>query len=108
MRTGRGGWSRGAIAGALLVVVGCASASENTAETAPIWLRSSSGVHARCGLEMIREVQRATDLTWSERLVYWWSARKEARRAVQDEEEWRRRCVERYRQQGFEVVATPR
>ena len=94
--------------GALLVVAGCASASENAAEIAPIWLRSASGIHARCGLEMIREVQRANDLTWSERLVYWWSARKDARRAVQDEQEWRRRCVERYRQQGFEVVSTPR
>jgi hypothetical protein len=57
---------------------------------------------------MIRQVQRANDLTWSERLVYWWSARNEARRAVQDEEEWRRRCVERYRQQGFAVVSAPR
>jgi hypothetical protein len=94
--------------GALLVVGGCASASQRTAEIAPVRLRATSGVQARCGLELIREVQRANDLTWSERLVYWWSARSEARRAVRDEEEWRRRCIERYRQQGFEVVSAPR
>jgi hypothetical protein len=94
--------------GALLVVGGCASASPQTAEVAPIRLRAPSGVHARCGLELIREVQRANDLTWSEQLFYWWSARNAARRAVRDEEEWRQRCVERYRQQGYEVVSAPR
>ena len=107
MRTARRGWSRAAIAGALLVVGGCATAGTSP-ETSPIVLRSPSGAHARCGIEFIREVQRAEDLTWSERLVYWWSAQSAARRAVRDEEEWRQRCVERYRQQGFEVVSTPR
>jgi hypothetical protein len=96
------------VVSALLVAGGCASASQETAEVAPIRLRAPSGVQARCGLEMIREVQRANDLTWSEQLFFWWSARNEARRAVQNEEQWRQRCVERYRQQGFEVVSTPR
>jgi hypothetical protein len=94
--------------GALLVVGGCAATTERTAEIAPVRLRAPSGVQARCGLEMIREVQRANDLTWSEGLFFWWSAQAEARRAVRDEEEWRQRCVERYRQQGYEVVSTPR
>ena len=108
MRTGRVGWARAAIVGALFVVGGCASVPERTAEIAPVRLRAPSGIQARCGIELIREVQRANDLGWSERLIYWWSARSEARRAVQDEEQWRQRCVERYRQQGFEVVSAPR
>ena len=108
MRTGRGRWSGAAVVGALLVVGGCASVPERSAEIAPIRLRAASGIQARCGLEMIREIQRANDVTWSEQLFYWWSAQSEARRAVRDEEEWRQRCVERYRQQGYEVVSTPR
>ena len=108
MTTARRGWSRAALAGALLVVGGCATAAPSSPETTPILLRSASGAHARCGIEFVREVQRAQDLGWSERLVYWWSAQGDARQAVRDEEEWRQRCVERYRQQGFEVVSTPR
>ncbi len=108
MRTTASGWGRAAIVTALLAVAGCATAAPQSAEIAPVQLRAASGAHAQCGLQMIREVQRAGDLTWSERLVYWWSAQSDARRAVRDEEEWRRRCVERYRQQGFEVVSTPR
>ena len=107
MNTTRSAWCRAAIVGALLVTTGCASVP-GSAEIAPIRLRAPSGAHAQCGLEMIRAVQRANDLTWSERLVFWWSARRDAHRAVKDEEEWRQRCVERYRQQGFEVVAAPR
>ena len=107
MRTARRGWSRAALVGALLVVGGCATAPASP-EIAPIVLRSPSGAHARCGIEFIRQVQRAEDLNWSERLVYWWSAQGDARLAVRDEEAWRQRCVERYRQQGFEVVSTPR
>lgn len=95
------------LASALLVAGGCASAPPATSEISPIWLRAPSGARARCGIEMIREVQRAGDLTWSERIFYWRSAQVEARRAVQDEEQWRKLCVERYRQQGYEVVATP-
>lgn len=107
MKARRRGWGGVVIVGALLVAAGCASVS-GSAEIAPIRLRAPSGAHAQCGLELIREVQRANDLGWSERLVYWWSAQSEARRAVRDEEAWRQRCVERYRQQGFEVVSAPR
>lgn len=108
MRAGASRWCRAAIAGALVVVGGCVSAApERTAEVPPVRLRAPSGVQARCGLEMIREVQRANDLAWTE-VLYWWSAQAEARRAVRDEEAWRQRCVERYRQQGYEVVSTPR
>lgn len=103
-------WLRVTILGVLLATIGCASAPKvpGTAEIAPIRLRSAqSGVRERCGIEMIRAVQRANDLTWSERIFYRWSAEREARETVQDEEQWRRRCVERYRQQGYEVVSTP-
>lgn len=93
---------------ALLVAGGCASAPAGSPEVTPIVLRSPAGAHARCGIEFIREVQRADDLGWSEQLIYTWSARSDARQAVRAEEEWRQRCVERYRQQGFEVVAGPR
>ena len=108
MSTIRSGWSRAVVVGTLLVAGGCASTAPQSVEVAPVQLRAPSGVRAQCGMEMICEVQRAGDLTWSERLFYWWSARSEARRAVRDEEEWRRRCVERYRQQGYEVVSAPR
>jgi hypothetical protein len=40
-------------------------------------------------------------------VFYTWAAQREAREAVQDEEWWRQQCVERYRQQGYEVVSTP-
>ena len=106
----RCGWLRVMIFGVLLAATGCASAPKTpgTAEIAPIGLRSAqSGARERCGIEMIRAVQRANDLTWSERIFYRWSAEREAREAVQDEEQWRQRCVERYRQQGYEVVSTP-
>ena len=96
--------------GVLLVATGCASApkTEATAEIAPIRLRSTqTGARERCGIEMIRAVQRANDLTWSERIFYRWSAEREAREAVADEERWRQQCVERYRQQGYEVVSAP-
>lgn len=100
----------------ILVVVsvwtatGCASAPKTTAtgEIAPVRLRNTqTGAHERCGTELIREVQRANDLTWSERLFFGWSAPAEARRAVQDEERWRQQCVERYKQRGYEVVSDP-
>ena len=42
MRTGRSGWSRGAIVGALLVVAGCASASDDVAETSRSVARGTS------------------------------------------------------------------
>jgi hypothetical protein len=96
------------VVGALLVAGGCASTAPKSAEFSPVQLRTASGVRAQCGMQLIPDVQRANDLTWSERLFYWWSAQRDARRAVRNEEEWRRRCVERYRQQGFEVVSAPR
>jgi hypothetical protein len=102
-------WLGIAVVGGLLAATGCASSpkSEGTAEIAPIRLRGAqTGVNERCGIEMIRAVQRANDLTWSERIFYSGTAQREAREAVQDEEQWRQRCVERYRQQGFEVVST--
>jgi hypothetical protein len=96
------------VAGALVIAAGCASAPVGTAELAPLRLHNAqTGANERCGIEMIREVQRANDLTWAERIGYTWSARAEARRAVQDEEQWRQKCVERFRQKGFEVVAAP-
>jgi hypothetical protein len=98
------------IVGGLLAATGCASAptSPGTAEIAPLRLRNAqTGVQERCGIELIRAVQRANDLTWSERLFYTWSAQHEARQAVEDEERWRQQCVERYKQQGYEVVSTP-
>ena len=100
----------------ILVVVsvwaatGCASAPKTaaTGEIAPVRLRSTqTGAHERCGIEMIRAVQRANDLTWPERLFFTWSAQRAARQAVQDEERWRQQCVERYKQRGYEVVSTP-
>ena len=100
----------------ILVVVsvwaatGCASAPKTAAsgEIAPVRLRhTQTGAHERCGTELIRGVVRANDLTWSERLFFTWSARREARQAVQDEERWRQQCVERYKQRGYEVVSTP-
>jgi hypothetical protein len=97
------------ILGVLLAVTGCASAprTPGTAEIAPIRLRNAqSGARERCGIEMIRAVERANDLTWSERIFFRGSAEREAREAVEDEEQWRQRCVERYRQQGYEVVST--
>jgi hypothetical protein len=102
-------WLRTMILGVLLAVTGCASAprTPGTAEIAPISLRNAqSGARERCGIEMIRAVQRANDLTWSERIFSRWSAEREARQAVEDEEQWRQRCVERYRQQGYEVGST--
>ena len=100
----------------ILVVVsvwaatGCASAPKTaaTGEIAPVRLRNTqTGAHERCGTELVREVVRANDLTWSELLFFTWKARADARRAVQDEERWRQQCVERYRQRGYEVVSTP-
>lgn len=102
-------WLRVVILGALLAATGCASAPKatGTAEIAPLRLRNAqSGARERCGIEMIRDVQRANDLTWSEGLFYGWFAKRDASAAVQDEEQWRQRCVERYRQQGYEVVST--
>jgi hypothetical protein len=79
-----------------------------TGEIPPVRLRNpQTGVQERCGIDMIREVVRANDLAWSERLIYTWSARSEARRAVQDEESWRQACVDRFKQRGFEVVSAP-
>ena len=102
-------WSRVVILGVWLAAAGCASAppkAPGAAEIAPLRLRSAqSGARERCGVEMIRDVQRANDLTWSERVFYRWSAARGAREAVRDEEQWRQRCVERYRQQGYEVAS---
>ena len=96
------------IVGALLAAGGCASAPTGTAQIAPVLLRHThGGARERCGVELIREVQRANDLGWSERLFYTWSAQREARDAARDEAAWRQRCVERYVKQGYEVVAAP-
>jgi hypothetical protein len=98
------------VVAAALAVTGCASASKVPAsgEIAPLRLHNAqTGVNERCGTELIREVQRANDLTWSERIFFSWSARSAAQRAVQDEERWRQECVERFKQRGFEVVSTP-
>jgi hypothetical protein len=94
--------------GVLLAAGGCASAPAGTAELAPVRLHSTqTGAQERCGLELIREVQRANDLTWSERILHTWTARREAQEAMQDEEQWRQRCIERYRKGGYEVVTAP-
>jgi hypothetical protein len=98
------------VVGGVLLAAGCASGprAPGTAEIAPVRLRNAqTGAQERCGTELIRAVQRANDLTWSERVFYTWAAQREAREAVQDEEWWRQQCVERYRQQGYEVVSTP-
>jgi hypothetical protein len=103
----------GTLALTVSVAAGCASArpvprAAATGEIAPVRLRNpQTGVQERCGIDMIREVVRANDLTWSERIFYTWSAKSEARRAVQDEERWRQACVDRFKQRGFEVVSTP-
>ena len=107
---GMAAWCRVVIAGSLLVAAGCASAppAMTTAEVPPVRLRhAQTGARERCGLELIREVQRRNDLRWTERLFYWRMASRDAREAVRGEQEWRRLCVERYRTQGYEVVATP-
>jgi hypothetical protein len=98
------------VVGVVLAAAGCTAAPKpsTTAEVAPIRLRhAQTGARERCGIELIREVQRANDLTWSERLFYTWTAQREARQAVEDEERWRHQCVERYRQRGYEVVSGP-
>ena len=98
------------VVAAALAVTGCASAPKvpPSGEIAPLRLHNAqTGVNERCGTELIREVQRANDLTWSERIFFSWSARSAAQRAVQDEERWRQECVERFKQRGFEVVSTP-
>ena len=94
---------------AALVATGCASAPQvpGSGEIAPLRLRNAqTGVNERCGTELIREVQRASGLTWSERIFYSWSARRAAQRAVQDEERWRQQCVERFKPRGFEAIST--
>ena len=94
---------------AALVATGCASAPKVPAsgEIAPVRLHNAqTGVNERCGTELIRAVQRANDLTWSERIFFSWSAHRAAQRAVQDEERWRQQCVERFKTRGFEVVST--
>jgi hypothetical protein len=96
---------------AALAAGGCAAAPTvpQSGEIAPLRLHNAqTGVNERCGTELVRQVQRANDLTWSERILFSWSARRDARRAVQDEERWRQQCVDRFRQRGFEVVSTPR
>ena len=105
-----GTWCCVFIAGSLLVAAGCASAPRGpaTADVPPVRLRhAQTGAHERCGLELIREVQRRNDLTWVERLFFSRSANRGAREAVRDEQEWRRQCTERYQRQGYEVVAAP-
>lgn len=98
------------VVAAVLAATGCASAPPvpATAEIAPVRLRhTQTGARERCGIELIREVQRANDLTWSERIFYSGTAQREAREAVQDEERWRQQCVDRYKQRGYEVVSNP-
>ena len=108
MRRQRSRWFQVVAVGALLVAGGCASGVPKSAEVDPVRMRSTqTGARERCGMELIRAVQRANDLTWSEQIFYTWIANRDAREAVRDEEAWRQRCVERYRQQGFEVVTTP-
>ena len=104
-----GAWCRVVIAGSLLVATGCASAPPGpaTAELSPVRLRHASGARERCGVELIRGVQRLNDLTWVERLFFSRSANREAREAMRNEQEWRRQCTERYRRQGYEVVTAP-
>jgi hypothetical protein len=82
-----------------------------TAELPPVRLHNAqTGVRERCGMELIREVERLNDLTWVERIFFSRSANREAREAVRDEQAWRRACIERYQRQGYEVVtsASPR
>ena len=103
-------WLRVLAVVSVLAATGCAAAppAPRSAEIAPLRLRNAqTGAHERCGIELIRAVQRANDLTWSERLFFTWSAPRDARQAVQDEERWRQQCVERYTQRGYEVVSTP-
>ena len=102
-------WLRVLVVVGVLAATGCASApATRSAEIAPIRLRNpQTGAHERCGTELIREVQRANDLTWSERLFFGLTAPGVARRAVEDEERWRQQCVDRYKQRGYEVVSTP-
>ena len=105
---GRGARFRILVVVAALAASGCASAPkvEPRGEIAPLRLRhAQTGVNERCGTELIRAVQRANDLTWSERIFFSWSARRAAQHAVQDEERWRQQCVERFKQRGFEVVS---
>ena len=105
-----GAWCRVVIAGSLLVAAGCVSAPRGpaTAEVPPVRLRhAQTGAHARCGLELIREVQRRDDLRWVERLLFSRSANREAREAVRNEQDWRRQCIERYQGQGYQVVTAP-
>ena len=105
----RARWFRTLVVAGTLAAAGCASVPDTrSAEIAPIRLRNpQTGANERCGMELIREVQRANDLTWSERLFFGWTEPAVARRAVQDEEQWRQQCVERYKQRGYEVVSTP-
>ena len=103
-------WLRVLVVVGMLAATGCASApgAPRSAESAPLRLQNAqTGANERCGIELIRAVQRANDLTWPERVFFTWSARREARQAVQDEERWRQQCVERYQQRGYEVVSTP-
>jgi len=98
------------VVAAALAVTGCASAPQvpPSGEISPLRLHNAqTGVNERCGTELIREVQRANDLTWSERIFFSWSAHRAAQRAVQDEERWRQQCVERFKPRGFEVVSAP-
>lgn len=109
----RAGACRVIIVGSLLVAAGCASAPRGpvTAELPPVRLHNAqTGVRERCGIELIREVERLNDLTWVERIFFSLSANREAREAVRDEQAWRRACIERYQRQGYEVVtsASPR
>jgi hypothetical protein len=103
-------WAGVLFALSVVAAAGCGSiaGAPATGEIAPIRLRhTQTGVHERCGIDMIREVVRANDLTWSERLFFTWSARSTALRAVQDEERWRQACVDRFKGRGYEVVSGP-
>jgi hypothetical protein len=103
-------WSGMLLVICLLGAAGCASVrgTPSNGEIAAIRLHNAqTGVNERCGIDMIREVVRANDLTWSERLFFTWKARADARRAVEDEERWRQQCVDRFKQRGFEVATTP-
>ena len=105
---GRGARFRILVVAAALVAAGCGSTATvpRDGAIAPLRLRhAQTGVNERCGTELIRGVQRANDLTWSERIFFSWSARRAAQRAVQDEERWRQQCVERFKPRGFEVVS---
>lgn len=98
------------IVGSLLVAAGCASAPRGpvTAELPPVRLRNAQiGARERCGMELIRQVERLNDLTWVERIFFSLSANRAAREAVRDEQAWRRQCIERYQRQGYEVVTAP-